>query len=218
MSKSIYIVGTVHVDVQGRNKLTSLLDTIKPDVISIELPEENNRMHRADNVMEAITSKLDDKYKIFVSRFIHAFSKLMGYEYYVTKDYAERNNIPIINADINGANLTELSENGLVNTLAYAIRIFVDGHLDYSDDENFNTAYNGLIDIIIHAGLQSLNTIPEPSERDTGMADKLMEISTIYNKCLHIGGLLHMTNIRNIMIDKCPNIICHNLFTNKVSM
>lgn len=110
----IHIIGTFHLDPEGRNRLKILLHEINPDVIAIEMSQSVDSRTLNGEELEWITQKVIEiihpkevSFRDFILKFIGFIKNLIGYEYGISQKYSKENNIQLVNVDMDIFSLKE---------------------------------------------------------------------------------------------------------------
>lgn len=103
-NKNLYLIGTVHTDLEGPRRLEGLLKDISPDIIALEFhkdreslieqrksitPEEEEK--ETDNVLREIGLSLTPKQRKVMLEGGRDICSVMGYEFHVSKAYTSEN-------------------------------------------------------------------------------------------------------------------------------
>ena len=101
-NRNLYLVGTVHYDLDGRERLDTLLDRLSPSVVALEFnkdredlgalrksPEEEQREINA--MIDESGLNLNQKQRATLIESGHRIKDVMGYEFKSSVDYTRRN-------------------------------------------------------------------------------------------------------------------------------
>src|SRR3989344_7671041 len=100
----IILIGTEHGDLKGSGRLESLLESVHPDILSVEFSLEslqlskNNPVDIAKIVSEAKERRVSSTFITFLGDLI-AKHGLTDFEYTASKSYADKHNITLYLAD-----------------------------------------------------------------------------------------------------------------------
>ena len=103
MAKIIHLIGTCHIDIDGEQKLNTLLTKLSPNVITLE---HNSKLiitkKECQEMSNNIISSLNPSNEI-ESQFIHdaikSFGQVLGYEYKTCQKYVCDNNILLLSIE-----------------------------------------------------------------------------------------------------------------------
>jgi hypothetical protein len=105
MIKSLYLCGTVHLDLAGPERLEKVLEVVKPDCIAVESYPElsqdvlEKRKEIAGLDEKAISQKIKDRFGTIEGIRIDSASAILncaGYEIWTPFEYAKKNDIQIV--------------------------------------------------------------------------------------------------------------------------
>jgi pheromone shutdown protein TraB len=97
-NRNLYLVGTVHIDLDGRERLDTLLDRLSPSVVALEFhkdredlgalrksPEEEQREINA--MIDESGLNLNPRQRATLIESGHRINEIMGYEFKSSRDY-----------------------------------------------------------------------------------------------------------------------------------
>ena len=100
----IILIGTEHGDLKGSERLESLLEIVRPDILSVEFSLESLRLSQDDSA--DITKIISEARERGVSNtFIHFFEDLIAkqgltdFGYTTSRSYADKHKIPLVLSD-----------------------------------------------------------------------------------------------------------------------
>jgi pheromone shutdown protein TraB len=101
-NSNLYVVGTVHTDLDGRERLGTLFDKLSPSIVALEFHKERENIRLQRKSIEEMEKEMEralDDSKLDLSSEQRAvlmesgnlMNKTMGYEFKASKDYTENN-------------------------------------------------------------------------------------------------------------------------------
>ena len=102
VNKNLYLIGTVHVDLEGQRRLEGLLNRISPDIIALEFNEDRENLtelkwspEEEEREMEKMVAKLDlaltPNQRKTILECGRIMNSVMGYELRTCKEYIQKN-------------------------------------------------------------------------------------------------------------------------------
>ena len=205
--KKIILVGTVHIDTKGPERLKKILDIEKPDTITIECEKEflnqaiEIQKHIAKNKLVLKHSTRRIKFTPFTQTQILKLNKdtlmkffsILYFEIITAKKYAEKNNTTLICID-KKEHIKEVAKNFPSNLNRKILLHFkmINEHALRLLPENFQKFID---DIYKSKSDKEKITKKDPTnllKRNNCAVKKILEINA--KKILHIGGANHIFN------------------------
>ena len=101
-NQNLYLVGTVHIDLDGKERLDTLLDRLSPSVVALEFHKDREDMQSLrkspEEEQRQINEMIDDsgldlnpRQRATLIESGHRINDVMGYEFKSSRDYAQRN-------------------------------------------------------------------------------------------------------------------------------
>lgn len=101
-NQNLYLVGTVHIDLDGRERLDTLLDRLSPSIVALEFhkdrkdipplrksPEEEQK--EINDMLDESRLDLNSKQRATLIESGHRINDIMGYEFKSSRDYTQGN-------------------------------------------------------------------------------------------------------------------------------
>jgi len=101
-NRNLYLVGTVHIDLDGRERLDTLLDRLSPSVVALEFhkdrenlsalrksPEEE--LKEIDTIIDESGLNLNPRQRATLIESGHRINNVIGYEFKSSRDYVAKN-------------------------------------------------------------------------------------------------------------------------------
>jgi pheromone shutdown protein TraB len=206
--KEILLLGTVHYDLLGQERLTRALEYEKPEILTVEASQawlDYLKQYEQDDWKETLEvlrreGASSELVELFIAR---RNSKDIFYELEVSRDYASRKNIPLYMID----NITDFDatrrtiRQGFLELLSSGLLSFIRTKQNFIDVQR--TMYE------FAQNFFDKNQVPEQvqhninkdrgdyiGQRDEHEALKLVELPP--KKIVHVGGLMHMfSDVKN---------------------
>ncbi len=205
----VILIGTEHGDLKGSERLESLLEIVRPDILSVESSLESLRRSK-NNPMDIVRMISEAKERGVSSNFIRFFDDLIAkhgltdFEYTTSKSYADRHKIPLyLSDDPTLANACRKIKLDLLHRIILGLPANTDIPIPSEEElvrdtdkryEFANDAINGEI-----PREQIDNFLDDYrgvliGQRDTYMAERIRQISTGHQKSLlvHTCGFAHL--------------------------
>lgn len=184
MPLELYLVGTIHPDLQGPQRLQRLLPRISPDVVSVEFDQQTaiqldqlQQYKQSPQGMQALADHWCGKGN-YNPENARQFISLLGFEYFVSKEYCRQQNKLLIFSDLGDTKLAE-------QHLQYALS----NSLETIRQQTEITYQNPVIEVPVEH-------IPNLMRRDAYTETILRALS---GKVLHIAGAWHLSgNYHNL--------------------
>ena len=101
-NQNLYIVGTIHVDLDGRERLDTLLDGLSPGIIALEMSKDRDNLDRyrkspeeeekeINSMIDKSGLNLNPKQRATLIESEHRINSIIGYELKSPKNYINRN-------------------------------------------------------------------------------------------------------------------------------
>lgn len=106
MPLELYLIGLGHYDLKGPERLQKLLQKISPDIVSVEYNPHTvihlNIIEKARKSQEGIQALIEDwrRKGNYDSETLRQFIPILNYEYFVAKEYCNKNNKSLIFSDL----------------------------------------------------------------------------------------------------------------------
>ncbi|MFC1697914.1 hypothetical protein ACFL1H_06250 [Nanoarchaeota archaeon] len=201
----IHLLGTVHYEFNGPRRLKNALDKLKPDVITVEASQkwikylEDNWDPQKHKIIKELRERgCSENFLDFFSDYIDSASY---YEVDISKEYADRNNIPIYLID--NPNMIDILSEELNSLYNLALDKINPKDLDEVNKESIiekhDSAYR-MVQYVYEGKLPRFfleKRLINPLRgtfvglRDETEAKFLGEINGDYNMIVHVGGCYH---------------------------
>ena len=230
LNPALHLIGTVHVDPMGTERLDRVLADFSPDVIALEMAKSRDRTD-SDAVrnrrVEDLVSSLDlysEEERAIIKRFCtYVSDDVWGYELKSSKEYVQKNpKTKLEYIDLDTVNPDDLflllvsafkqflpkkAEN--VESLISDLKLMVAVSYFQNDIGRPQTELKD-IDIkgMSEKDVQTLAAIYSP-KRDDFMAENIRRLYT-ENRVIAIVGVEHLNGLKRRLEDLCPTVLALN--------
>ena len=178
---ALLLVGTAHADRNGKDKLETLLQWYKPDVVAVEIDKKRVRQlykrteqHIAIDILKLCEENITREHA-------QQFIATLAYEYLVARAYCKQHKANLVFADPLGSKYFPR-----IRT-PFTIRDLIVKQQNEKDDEWMYSETDAFTKIMMDNELSGENK-SHLEKRDTATADILLQP---HGRVVHLGGMAH---------------------------
>lgn len=201
-----YMVGLIHGEEKGKKILKGLLNSLKPDVITLEFTNfglsfrKKNYPRLRKRVTRFLTGSSSAQGKELVARVLN-FLRL-PFEYVVAKEYAKKNNIPLYLVDMDFFSYYRLRYVDEILDPENLLNLLAGSRVENMEDKKAAEMY-------FKKGIRLFNYTPEMRVRDEYMRRLIGKIIERHNpkRLTHLCGWQHLVDQYGYFSDLDPKKI-----------
>lgn len=130
-NQNLYLIGTVHIDLEGSRRLEGLLKNISPNIVALEFSKDREKSMKSnrtpkeeeretDKMLDEVGLKLTAKQRKTISEIGEISKSLIGFELRTCRDYVQEN--PKIRLEYIDVSLFNNGEQEFVNGYVTAMK------------------------------------------------------------------------------------------------
>lgn len=193
----LILIGVLHDDIKGRERVTKALEHFKPDIVTVEYPDYmrefmeglTQALDSPDNLESAVSWTAEKEQPNANKETLSALIKATFFEYVAASKYCEQNGIPLVLIDFNRPTndiptatrqVREDPTSGYNTSLDRALQGTAENYIA-SVDRGYERKHTSLLE-------RGEARVREMQHRDDAMAEYLESTA---GRVVHIGGLFH---------------------------